>query len=229
MDGGGSRGVNDAGTRPRHFGNHMLRFCQGLRELKRMLTALTRHRRILQGRWREWVHHAEVVERWPALAYALPSKLDFEVHSEFEIGDGSIIGPFSEVVVVPPNEHSNLPGRLVIGSRTYIGAQANIRAAGGTIIIGSNNIIAQQVTLVASNHGTAAGEAYRDQAWDQDKVGVVIQDGVWIGAGCVILPGVTIGQGAIIAAGAVVAKSVPAYELWGGVPARCLKHLRSQA
>jgi acetyltransferase-like isoleucine patch superfamily enzyme len=35
-----------------------------------------------------------------------------------------------------------------------------------------------------------------------------------------ILPGVTVGKGAIIAAGAVVNRSVPPYEIWGGVPAK---------
>ncbi|MBM4304528.1 MAG: maltose acetyltransferase [Deltaproteobacteria bacterium] len=33
----------------------------------------------------------------------------------------------------------------------------------------------------------------------------------------------SIGQGAIIAAGSVVNKSVPPFEVWGGVPAQKLK------
>ncbi len=34
------------------------------------------------------------------------------------------------------------------------------------------------------------------------------------------MPGVTIGEGALIAAGSIVTCSVPAYTVWGGVPAR---------
>jgi acetyltransferase-like isoleucine patch superfamily enzyme len=47
-----------------------------------------------------------------------------------------------------------------------------------------------------------------------------IQDDVWIGYGCFIKQGVTIGRGAIVGACAVVTKNVPAYEIWGGNPAR---------
>ena len=35
-----------------------------------------------------------------------------------------------------------------------------------------------------------------------------------------VLPGVTIGEGAVIGAGSVVNRSVPAYEMWAGAPAR---------
>ena len=35
-----------------------------------------------------------------------------------------------------------------------------------------------------------------------------------------VLKDVTIGLGAVVGAGAVVTKSVPAYEIWAGVPAR---------
>ena len=36
----------------------------------------------------------------------------------------------------------------------------------------------------------------------------------------VLLDGVTIGRGAVVAAGSVVRGDVPAYTVWGGVPAR---------
>lgn len=34
------------------------------------------------------------------------------------------------------------------------------------------------------------------------------------------MPGVTIGENALIAAGSIVTHSVPAFEVWGGVPAK---------
>lgn len=54
---------------------------------------------------------------------------------------------------------------------------------------------------------------------------VVIGDAVTIGATAVVMAGVHIGDGAIVSAGSVVTKDtrIGAYEIWGGVPARCLK------
>jgi acetyltransferase-like isoleucine patch superfamily enzyme len=52
---------------------------------------------------------------------------------------------------------------------------------------------------------------------------VFIKDHVWIGTHVVILPGVTIGEGAIIAAHSLVNRDIPAYEVWGGIPAKFIK------
>ena len=46
---------------------------------------------------------------------------------------------------------------------------------------------------------------------------------VWIGCNSVILHGVEIGDGAIIASGSIVTKSVPAYAIVGGNPAKFIK------
>jgi acetyltransferase-like isoleucine patch superfamily enzyme len=52
---------------------------------------------------------------------------------------------------------------------------------------------------------------------------VIIEDCVWIGAGCLILPGVRIGRGSVIAAGSIVTKDVPPMCLAGGNPAQVIK------
>lgn len=54
---------------------------------------------------------------------------------------------------------------------------------------------------------------------------IVVEHGVWIGAGAVILPGVVIKQGAIIASGAVVTKECEANCIYAGVPAKKIKEL----
>ena len=48
---------------------------------------------------------------------------------------------------------------------------------------------------------------------------VHIEKNVYIGPHCVILPNVQIGEGSVIKAGTVVSKNVPAYTLYGAVPA----------
>lgn len=47
----------------------------------------------------------------------------------------------------------------------------------------------------------------------------------FVGGHTIILKGVTIGEGAVVGAGSLVTRSVPAYQLWAGRPARFIKEL----
>lgn len=114
----------------------------------------------------------------------------------------------------------NGAGKIRIGCRTWIGQYNNLRAGGGEIVIGSDCLISQFCTLVASNHGASRETPIIQQAPQRDRCGVTLGDDIWLGAGVVVTPGVRIGSGAIIGAGSVVTKDVPSYEIWVGVPAR---------
>lgn len=61
------------------------------------------------------------------------------------------------------------------------------------------------------------------ERWPENDGDVIIEDGVWCGAGVTILKGVTIGRDSVVAAGAVVTKSFPPYSIIGGVPAKLIK------
>jgi acetyltransferase-like isoleucine patch superfamily enzyme len=54
----------------------------------------------------------------------------------------------------------------------------------------------------------------------EESVPNQVSNDCWLGANVIVPRGVEIGPGSIVAAGAVVTSSVPAYEIWGGVPAR---------
>jgi acetyltransferase-like isoleucine patch superfamily enzyme len=54
---------------------------------------------------------------------------------------------------------------------------------------------------------------------------VVVEDHVWIGSRVTILPGVRIGQHSTIGAGSVVTKSIPAFSVAVGNPARVVRSL----
>jgi acetyltransferase-like isoleucine patch superfamily enzyme len=116
-----------------------------------------------------------------------------------------------------------IKSHIVIGKRTAINEYNNLRAAGGDIRIGDYSQIAQFCTLVASNHTVDTSELMIDAPWETSKSSIEIAEDVWIGANCVILPGVTIGRGAVIGAGSVVTKSVPAYSIYVGNPAKLLR------
>lgn len=107
---------------------------------------------------------------------------------------------------------------IVIEENTFIGTgvEFNIRKS---IRIGSSGLIASGCRFIDGDHCFKDLDVpMRNQA--HTDLGIVIEDDVWVGANAVVLKGVTIGQGAIIAAGAVVNRSVPPFEIWGGVPAK---------
>lgn len=55
---------------------------------------------------------------------------------------------------------------------------------------------------------------------------VIIHDKVFIGGHCLILKGLEIGENAVLGAGSVLTKSIPANEIWGGVPAKKISSLK---
>lgn len=108
--------------------------------------------------------------------------------------------------------------RFIIGNDTWIGQCCFFHSAGG-ITIGRGVGIAPKVSILTSQHRPVTSSEpvlFSDIEFRP----VVLEDGCDIGVNSTILPGVVIGEGAIVAAGAVVNKSVPAYEVWGGVPAQ---------
>lgn len=80
--------------------------------------------------------------------------------------------------------------------------------------------IGDNVTFSTRVH-VLAHDASLKRILGYSKVGKVsIGNNVFIGANTTILPGISIGDFAIVGAGSVVTKSIPAYEVWAGNPAR---------
>ena len=102
---------------------------------------------------------------------------------------------------------------LMLGNNCVINAKCRMDTR-GTITIGENVSISEEVVVLTADH-----DPYTPNFQGQNKA-VVIENYVWIGTRAMILPGVTLHKGCLVAAGAVVTKSVPPFEIWGGVPAR---------
>ncbi|GAB3021283.1 acyltransferase [Niabella terrae] len=138
-------------------------------------------------------------------------RLDIFPYNKFHLGAGSIIEDFATV--------NNGVGDLYIGRETIIGIGSVLI---GPVSIGDHVMLAQHIVVSGLNHG------YEDISLPPSKQPVsckeiVIGDNVWIGANAVITAGVQIGKHAIIGAGSVVTRSVPAYAVAAGNPARVLK------
>ena len=145
-------------------------------------------------------------------------------------------------------EVSSSGGRVTIGRSTIINRYCLLEAYGGLIRIGercninpytilyghggleigNEVLIAGHCIIVPSNHSFDAPDVpIREQGLSCR--GIVIEDGVWIGANVTVLDGVTIGQGAVVGAGAVVTRNVAPMSIVGGVPARILGTRAKQA
>ncbi|TFF35522.1 acyltransferase [Mucilaginibacter psychrotolerans] len=149
--------------------------------------------------------------------------INFDVLADVKIGSKVAIGANNIILCTNEGCKSSKKSTLTIGERTSIGEMNNIRASGGDVIIGTDCLISQYVSIIASNHSTGLNDCVKDQPWDDEKTGVTIGNDVWIGCGAKILPGVTIGDGAVVAAGAVVVKDIAPYTINGGVPSKFIK------
>jgi hypothetical protein len=79
---------------------------------------------------------AKLRRNHPSLELDMPIKISFDRNEALRLGKNIYIGAFSEIVVLESTTFSPIKGSLEIGDRVIIGKGANIRAAGGQIIIG---------------------------------------------------------------------------------------------
>lgn len=106
---------------------------------------------------------------------------------------------------------------IIIEDDVFIGAGCEFNSNCG-IRIGQFSNIASGCRFIDHDHGIKAGERIGSQP--SVKGNIKLHEDVWLGCNVVILKGVCIGKGAVVGAGSVVTKSIPANEIWAGVPAR---------
>jgi acetyltransferase-like isoleucine patch superfamily enzyme len=173
--------------------------------------------RDLGERRRRLADIARLRARFPQAKISADVRLLAFEDGRIELGAGTTL---SEGTVLSCGDADNGFGDIAIGDGTWVGQYNNLRAGGGRIQVGRNCLISQFCTLVATNHRIERAAPIQTQGAAVDRRGVVLGDDVWLGAGTAVMPGVRIGDGAVVGANAVVTRDVPAYEIWGGVPAR---------
>lgn len=132
------------------------------------------------------------------------------------IGVGSRIDSFVKIeggngVFIGRNVHIASFAHIGIGGgETLIEDYAAV-ASGGKIISGSNQLDAPSMSAVAGMFQRSERKVTR-----LSKFSCVLTNAT-------VMPGVTLGEGAVLAAGGVATKDIPAWEVWGGVPAKFMK------
>jgi maltose O-acetyltransferase len=112
--------------------------------------------------------------------------------------------------------NADISMKVSIGDFSELGTRCMIQS---NVKIGSYVIMGPDVKIYSRNHIFSSLEmpiALQGKERKETRIG----DDVWIGANVIVLPGVDIGDHCVIGAGAVVTKSMPAYAIIGGVPAR---------
>ncbi len=114
-------------------------------------------------------------------------------------------------------------GALKIGNRCFIGDCSKLVSDNAEITIGNDVLIAEQVSIRASNHGIALGQLINRQ--QNIAKNIKIGSDVWIGKGSTILAGADIKDGVVIGANSVVLESSKTEEncIYAGNPIKKIR------
>lgn len=105
-----------------------------------------------------------------------------------------------------------------IGRNVFINQNCTFYDLGG-LDIGDDVLIGPNVSLITAGHPLEPSRRRTTTIGNP----IVIERGVWIGAGAIVLGGVTVGENSVVAAGSIVTKDVPPNVLVGGNPARTIR------
>lgn len=141
-----------------------------------------------------------------------------------QIGKGTVIERDCTIWLADDkgaNPDLTIEPQVFIGRNSFIGVFQPVS-------IGAKTIIGAYSYIISGDHAISD---LKLPICDQGYVGkpIVIGQNVWLGCHVVVLKGVSIGEGAVVAAGAVVTADIPAFEIWGGVPAKKIGNRKGHA
>ena len=142
----------------------------------------------------------------------LTSKRAEMLHRRFgHVGD--------EEIYIEPPVRVDYGCNISIGKRFYAAFGLTILDS-AIVTIGDRVMLGPNVMISTATHEVEVASR-RDNIEYAHQV--TIEDDCWIGGGVIILPGVTIGNGCTIGAGSVVTRSIPAWSVALGSPAKVVR------
>ncbi len=111
---------------------------------------------------------------------------------------------------------------VIIGKNVYIGYDVILDRIHPELITIDNYAEIGDRSIISAH---TRGSLLLRHKYPRTTAKVRIGKGAWIAPGCIILQGITIGEQSVVGAGAVVTKSIPAYCVAVGVPAKVIKKL----
>ena len=111
-----------------------------------------------------------------------------------------------------PGVNIKYPWHLNIGNEVWIGENVWLDCL-VPIVIGNNVCISQGAVVLTGSHN------YKKTSFDLITGSVILEDGVWIGAGAIVNQGITVGSHAVLTSGSVATKNLEAYSIYQGNPA----------
>lgn len=112
---------------------------------------------------------------------------------------------------------------LEIGQYVHVASFAHIGIGGGRTILEDYSAVASGGRIISGSNQPDAitmSACAPKELQHITRSETILRRFSIIFAGAVVLPGVTLEEGAVLAAGGVATKDIPAWEIWGGVPAR---------
>lgn len=130
------------------------------------------------------------------------------------VGENSVIDSFVKV------KPAGGAGDVIIGKNVTINSGC-ILYTGNGIRIGDNVAVAANCVFAPVNHAFGKKDVLiREQRFQPSRGGILLEEDVWVGAGCVLLDGAILRKGCVIGAMTLVRGEVPAYTVWAGNPMR---------
>ena len=115
-------------------------------------------------------------------------------------------------VTIKPCVNIKYPWFLCIGDQTWVGENVWIDSL-VMIKIGAHVCLSQGAVLLTGSHD------YKKTTFNLITKGLILEDGVWVGAGAIVNLGITLASHSVLTSGSVATKSLEPYGIYQGNPA----------